>query len=164
MPDYSLVPVDYQPDFFDFSLVPVDYDPFADGITSQAGVQPENSPQPLANGASQRNVRTPVNNAQATDSGESWDSDTPSSGVQDRSAASNPSAAPTPSSDKSTFDWSRYNQPFGELMPATYTPTQRIGHVAADAMMYPCCNRPSISCWRGTAERCENKTLWQPKE
>jgi hypothetical protein len=33
MPDYSLVPVDYQPDFSDFSLVPVDYDPFsADGV------------------------------------------------------------------------------------------------------------------------------------
>jgi hypothetical protein len=36
MPDYSLVPVDYQPDFSDFSLVPVDYDPFADDITQQA--------------------------------------------------------------------------------------------------------------------------------
>ena len=33
MPDYSLVPVDYQPDFDDYSLVPVDYDPFAaDGV------------------------------------------------------------------------------------------------------------------------------------
>jgi hypothetical protein len=29
MPDYSLVPVDYRPDFEDYSLVPVDYDPFA---------------------------------------------------------------------------------------------------------------------------------------
>jgi hypothetical protein len=25
MPDYSLVPVDYEPDFSDYSLVPVDY-------------------------------------------------------------------------------------------------------------------------------------------
>jgi hypothetical protein len=34
MPDYSLVPVDYQPDFNDHSLVPVDHDPFAaDGVT-----------------------------------------------------------------------------------------------------------------------------------
>ena len=33
MPGYSLVPVDYQPDFDDYSLVPVDYDPFAaDGV------------------------------------------------------------------------------------------------------------------------------------
>jgi hypothetical protein len=45
MPDYSLVPVDYQPDFSDFSLVPVDYDPFsADGVNQQAQIQP------LANG------------------------------------------------------------------------------------------------------------------
>jgi hypothetical protein len=40
MPDFSLVPVDYQPDFSDVSLVPVDYDPFADGITQQAQAQP----------------------------------------------------------------------------------------------------------------------------
>jgi hypothetical protein len=37
MPDYSLVPVDYQPDFSGFSLIPVDYDPFsADGVVQQA--------------------------------------------------------------------------------------------------------------------------------
>lgn len=40
MPDSSLVPVDYQPDFGDFSLVPADYDPFsADGVAQQAQVQ-----------------------------------------------------------------------------------------------------------------------------
>jgi hypothetical protein len=135
MPDYSLVPVDYQPDFSDFSLVPVDYDPFADGNTPQAGVQPENQPQPLANGAGQPNVRTPVNNPQATEPGESRDPDTASGGVQDRTSASNPSAAPIPSSDKPAYDWSRYNLPFGELKPATYTPTQHIGNFAADTLM-----------------------------
>jgi len=37
MPDFSLVPVDHQPDFGGVSLVPVDYDPFsADGVTQQA--------------------------------------------------------------------------------------------------------------------------------
>ena len=37
MPGYSLVPVDYQPDFDGYSLVPVDYDPFAaDGLAQQA--------------------------------------------------------------------------------------------------------------------------------
>ena len=37
MPDYSLVPVDHQPDFDDHSLVPVDHNPFiADGLTQQA--------------------------------------------------------------------------------------------------------------------------------
>jgi hypothetical protein len=40
MPDYSLVPVDYQPDFDDYSLVPVDYDPFPeDGPVQQAQIQ-----------------------------------------------------------------------------------------------------------------------------
>ena len=53
MPDYSLVPVDYQPDFGDYSLVPVDHNPFAeDGVTQQAQIQqaqaqaqPQGSPQ-----------------------------------------------------------------------------------------------------------------------
>ncbi|WP_298255853.1 hypothetical protein [Bradyrhizobium sp.] len=37
MSDFSLVPVDHQPDFEDVSLVPVDHDPFgADGVTRQA--------------------------------------------------------------------------------------------------------------------------------
>jgi len=40
MPDYALVPVDYQPDFRDYSLVPVDYDPFAeDGVAQQSQIQ-----------------------------------------------------------------------------------------------------------------------------
>ena len=40
MPDYSLVPVDHQPDFDDHSLVPVDHNPFiADGLTQQAQIQ-----------------------------------------------------------------------------------------------------------------------------
>jgi hypothetical protein len=51
MPDYSLVPVDYQPDFDNHSLVPVDYDPFAaDGVAQQwriqqAQAQPQSPPQ-----------------------------------------------------------------------------------------------------------------------
>ena len=40
MPDYSLVPVDYQPEFDDHSLVPVGYDPFAaDGVAQQPQIQ-----------------------------------------------------------------------------------------------------------------------------
>jgi hypothetical protein len=46
MPDYSLVPVDYQPDFGNYSLVPVDYDPFAeDGPIQQARTQLASQPQ-----------------------------------------------------------------------------------------------------------------------
>ena len=49
MPDYSLVPVDYQPDFDDYSLVPVDHDPFAaDGPIQRAGTQLASQPQPNA--------------------------------------------------------------------------------------------------------------------
>jgi hypothetical protein len=49
MPGYSLVPVDYQPDFDDYSLVPVDYDPFAaDGIIQRARTQQASQPQPNA--------------------------------------------------------------------------------------------------------------------
>jgi hypothetical protein len=40
MDDFSLVPVEYPPDFADVSLVPVDHDPFsADGVTQQAQAQ-----------------------------------------------------------------------------------------------------------------------------
>jgi hypothetical protein len=46
MPGYSLVPVDYQPDFEGVSLVPVDYDPFAaDDIIQRVRMQQESQPQ-----------------------------------------------------------------------------------------------------------------------
>jgi hypothetical protein len=49
MPGYTLVPVDYQPDFDGYSLVPVDYDPFAaDGPIQQARTQLASQPQPNA--------------------------------------------------------------------------------------------------------------------
>lgn len=67
MPDYSLVPVDYQPDFDDHSLVPVDYDPFAaDGVIQQAQIQqaqaqPQGPPQqPPATGAGQPDAGVPA--------------------------------------------------------------------------------------------------------
>jgi hypothetical protein len=67
MPDYSLVPVDYPPDFDDHSLVPVDYDPFAaDGPAQQAQIQqaqapPQGSPQqPPATGAGQPDAGAPA--------------------------------------------------------------------------------------------------------
>ena len=67
MPDYSLVPVDYQPDFGDYSLVPVDYDPFAaDGSAQQAQIQqaqapPQGSPQqPPATGVGQPDAGAPA--------------------------------------------------------------------------------------------------------
>lgn len=82
MPDFSLVPVDHQPDFEDVSLVPVDHDPFsADGVTLEAQAQSAQTQTPLAQpqstqaqsqsqppqlttAASQPNAGMPANNAQ----------------------------------------------------------------------------------------------------
>ena len=69
MPGYTLVPVDYQPDFDDYSLVPVDYDPFdADDVAqqgriqqAQAQAQPQGPPQQQpATGAGQPDAGVPV--------------------------------------------------------------------------------------------------------
>ena len=49
MPGYTLVPVDYQPDFEGYSLVPVDYDPFPEGgPVQQARTQLASQPPPDA--------------------------------------------------------------------------------------------------------------------
>jgi hypothetical protein len=81
MPDYSLVPVDHQPDFDDYSLVPVDHDPFAaDGLTQQAQFQqpptptqpaqpqPQTQQQP-ATGAGQPGVNGPATGNSPSGSG-----------------------------------------------------------------------------------------------
>jgi hypothetical protein len=86
MADYSLVPVDYQPDFENVSLVPVDYNPFADsgGMVQQAPAQaqiqptqvqlaqnqPQGPPQQPATGPNQPSVNgPPVVNSPAGSSG-----------------------------------------------------------------------------------------------
>ena len=69
MPNYSLVPVDHQPDFDGYSLVPVDYDPFAaDGLIPQAQIQQpptptqpaQPQPQQPATGAGQPDAGAPA--------------------------------------------------------------------------------------------------------
>ena len=67
MPGYSLVPVDYQPDFDGYTLVPVDYDPFAgDGPVQQAQIQQAQGqpqgppPQQPATGAGQPDASAPA--------------------------------------------------------------------------------------------------------
>lgn len=73
MPDFSLVPVDHQPDFSDVSLCPVDHDPFGiDGPVGQpqvqlaqvqaqpAQTQPEDPPQQPAIGADQPDAGAPA--------------------------------------------------------------------------------------------------------
>jgi hypothetical protein len=67
MPGYTLVPVDYQPDFSDYTLVPVDYDPFAeDGVAQQSQIQQAQAQlqgppqQPPATGAGQPDAGAPA--------------------------------------------------------------------------------------------------------
>src|SRR5882757_121108 len=61
MSDFSLVPVDHQPDFADVSFVPVDDDPFsADGMRHQVGTGPDGQPQPLAMSGGLPDVGAPV--------------------------------------------------------------------------------------------------------
>jgi hypothetical protein len=82
MPGYSLVPVDYQPDFDDYSLVPVDHDPFAaDRAAQQAQLQypptptqpaqpqPQTQPQQPATGAGQPGVNAPATGSSPGGSG-----------------------------------------------------------------------------------------------
>ncbi|MGY4174015.1 hypothetical protein [Bradyrhizobium sp. USDA 4529] len=78
MPDYSLVPVDHQPDFDDYSLVPVDHDPFAaDGVTQQAQIQQpptptqpaQPQPQQPATAAGQPGVNGPATGNSPSGSG-----------------------------------------------------------------------------------------------
>jgi len=96
MPDYSLVPVDHQPDFDDYSLVPVDHDPFAeDGLAQQAQfqqaqAQPQ-SPQPQqpATGAGQPGVNGPAtgNSPSGSGSGAAGRNPNDPAAEQDRSPA-----------------------------------------------------------------------------
>ncbi|QIP08523.1 HNH endonuclease family protein [Bradyrhizobium symbiodeficiens] len=138
MDDYSLVPVEHQPDFENASLVPVDHDPFgADDVTQQAPSQQaqsqpaQPSPQQPATGVGRLYVGPAAKVTQAPEESGPWDPDTGHSYTSgpDRSAASTSAQA------KPAYDWSHFNQPFGELKPATFPPTQQIGHLAADGLI-----------------------------
>ena len=130
MDDYSLVPVEHQPDFAGVSLVPVEHNPFsADAEIPQAQAQPgqtqpEHPLPPPATGIALPGVGT-----QAAESGESWDPEAEHDGAYGPDQSTRPSAAPSASPDSAAF------KPFGELKPATYTPAQQIGNFAADALM-----------------------------
>jgi hypothetical protein len=117
MADYSLVPVDYQPDFGNVSLVPVNYNPFSnsDGIIQQAPTQlaqtqirptqvqfsqsqPQSPRQQPATGSNQPSVNGPTGNGPAGSSGGNVGSD-PSSRASDQAAVEPPFsglANPTP--------------------------------------------------------------------
>jgi hypothetical protein len=105
MADYSLVPVDYKPDFDDYSLVPVNYNPFSNSerIIQQAPTQlaqtqiqpthvqfaqsqPQSPPQQPATGANQ-----PGANGPATGDGPAESS----GGARGGNAGSDPSNPPS---------------------------------------------------------------------
>jgi hypothetical protein len=117
MADYSLVPVDYKPNFENYSLVPVDYNLFSnsDGIIQQAPTQlaqtkirpaqvqfaqsqPQSPQQQPATGSDQPSVNGPAGNGPAGSSGGNAGSD-PSSPASDQAAVEPPFsglANPTP--------------------------------------------------------------------
>jgi hypothetical protein len=120
MPDYSLLTVDYQPDFGDYSLVPVDHDPFAeDGVTHQAQFQqpqtptqpaqpqPQTQPQQPATGASQPGVNGPATGNSPSGSG---------------GGAGVGNAGSDPSNPTWAQGWSIESSPFGGY--SNPTPTQ----------------------------------------
>src|SRR5665213_3383523 len=133
MPGYSLVPVDYQPDFSDYSLVPVDYDPFdGDDAVRQVQGQPGGPPQLPASGAGQPDAAPLANGGDTAAPGESYDPDSESAnGVPASSPPTNTSVAQI-SPPYSPDDWAHSH---GELKATTYTPTQRVGYLAADGLM-----------------------------
>jgi hypothetical protein len=61
MPDYSLVPVDHQPDFGDFSLVPVDHDPFStESVAQPVQTQPTQNLPKSPTGSDLADVGAPL--------------------------------------------------------------------------------------------------------
>ena len=104
-------------------------------MIEQARTQLESQPQRLATGAGSPDVGAPAVNAQAVALDDSYNPDSVGGGIPGRIAAHDPSAAPIFLPGKPTVDLSRYYQQFGELKAATYTPTQRIGNLVADALM-----------------------------
>ncbi len=69
MPDYSLVPVDHQPDFTDISLAPVEHDPFdADDLAQQARSQIAAQPKRIETAAVQSDIGAPLQSSDGSNS------------------------------------------------------------------------------------------------
>jgi hypothetical protein len=120
MPNYSLVPVDYQPDFDGHSLVPVDYDPFAaDGPAQQAQFQQAQAEpqgprqQPPATGAGQPDAGAPATSgvlSPLTENGrvdsyvyKKFATGTPPAGPQVTAAGSNRKITATGNANRTNF-------------------------------------------------------------
>ena len=134
MSEFSLVPVEHQPEFGDVSFIPVDHDPFSlDDLSQAAGTQAQSQPQPRPTGAGAPNVSASI--APPARPSVPYDQDSVDNGVAGQIAAQNSTSAAISPPSGSNGDWSTYNRPTGELKTAKYTPTQRIGYLAADALI-----------------------------
>ncbi len=136
MSDFSLVPVDHQPEFGDVTFIPVDHDPFGPEDMSQADRrQPEGQLQSQTTDATAPAVSASAVDAPAAQSGEMFDPDSTEDRVAGQAAVANRTSEPISDRSRPNVDWSAYNRPTGELRAATFTPTQRIGYLASDALM-----------------------------
>lgn len=106
MDEYSLVPVEHQPDFENIFLVPVDHDPFsADGVTQQAQSQqsqtqqaPQTQPQQSPTGGGQPAVNGPTTGSVSSGSnGSAADGNTATGLNQPTSAPGSVSGGGSPS-------------------------------------------------------------------
>jgi hypothetical protein len=121
MDDYSLVPVEHQPDFENASLVPVDHDPFgADGITQQAQfpqpqTQAQQAPQtqPQA-GVGQPPVNEPTSGNVPVRSGDGV------AGSNAGSASNNPTLGSASGSDSSSAGKALLQGTINALVPGAY--------------------------------------------
>ena len=116
MPNYTLVPVDHQPDFDDYSLVPVDHDPFAEDGPAQlaqiqlAQAQPQQQPpagagQPDAGAPAAGGVLTPLTENGRVDSYvyKKFSTGTPPAGPQVTAAESNRKITATDNANHTNF-------------------------------------------------------------
>ncbi|WP_342712195.1 NucA/NucB deoxyribonuclease domain-containing protein [Bradyrhizobium sp. B124] len=77
----------------------------------------------------------PLVGVPAATSGKSFDPDFVSRDVANQIDVQKLTASPISPPSGSTYDWRTSYRPLGELKAATYTPTQRIGYLAANALM-----------------------------
>jgi hypothetical protein len=104
------------------------------GALGQGQTLYESQHQPLAAGDGQSNAGASANDTRAVASEESYDPNAASGTIPGSDRSNNPPASTTlPSDDPIAVPW--HFTTFGELKPATYTPTQHIGNFAASALM-----------------------------
>ena len=143
MSEFSLVPVEHQPEFGDVSFIPVDHDPFSlDDLSQAAGTQAQSQPQPRPTGAVAPNVSASI--APPARPSVPYDQDSVDNGVAGQIAAQNSTSAAISPPSGSNGDWSTYNRPTGEL---------KTGEVHAHATHWLSRSRRADSAWHAALHR-----------